>query len=71
VYGAKGRLRKKFVISIKAVLDELSPVAEELRQSFPLNPNEELGGISRIPAHLHLFYYQVSLLSLYTFEWLH
>lgn len=59
IYGTKGRLRKKFVISIKAVLDDLASLAEELRQSFPLHADERFGGISRMPAHLHLLYYQV------------
>jgi hypothetical protein len=60
VYGSKGRLRKKFVISIKAVLDDLTTLAQELRQLFPLHPDDRFGGISRMPAHLHLLYYQVS-----------
>ncbi|KAF1929423.1 uncharacterized protein M421DRAFT_61128 [Didymella exigua CBS 183.55] len=58
VYGSKGRLRKKFVLSIKAVLDKLSGLAEELRSSFPLQADERFGGISRVPAHSHLYYYQ-------------
>ncbi|KAI8934829.1 hypothetical protein NX059_008510 [Plenodomus lindquistii] len=58
VYGTQGRLRKKFVISIKAVLEDLTSLAEELRQSFPLHAEERFGGISRMPAHLHLLYYQ-------------
>jgi hypothetical protein len=61
VYGSKGRLRKKFVLSIKAVLDDLGSLAEELRQSFPLHADERFGGISRMPAHLHLSYYQARL----------
>ncbi|KAG9185312.1 hypothetical protein G6011_07856 [Alternaria panax] len=40
VYGSKGRLRKKFVVSIKTVLDHLGSLAEELRQSFPLHADE-------------------------------
>jgi hypothetical protein len=60
VYGAKGRLRKKFVISMKSVLDDLTTLAQDLRQSFPLHPDDRFGGISRMPAHLHLLYYQVS-----------
>jgi hypothetical protein len=59
VYGTKGRLRKKFVLSIKNVLGDLTSLAEELRQSFPLHADERFGGISRMPAHLHLAYYQV------------
>ncbi|KAJ4302915.1 hypothetical protein N0V90_001806 [Kalmusia sp. IMI 367209] len=58
VYGSKGRLRKKFVISIKSVLDDMAVIAEELRNSFPLHADERFGGISRMPAHLHLMYYQ-------------
>ncbi|KAH8730554.1 fungal-specific transcription factor domain-containing protein [Phaeosphaeriaceae sp. PMI808] len=58
VYGAKGGLRKKFVISMKAILDDLTALAQELRQSFPLHPDDRFGGISRMPAHLHLLYYQ-------------
>ncbi|KAF2644028.1 hypothetical protein P280DRAFT_496490 [Massarina eburnea CBS 473.64] len=58
VYSTKGRLRKNFVVSIKKVLDQVTPLAEELRQNFPLHPDERFGGISRMPAHLHLFYYQ-------------
>lgn len=60
VYGVKGRLRKKFVVSIKTVLDGIASLAEELRQGFPLHADERFGGISRLPAHLHLLYYQAS-----------
>jgi proline utilization trans-activator len=60
VYGAKGRLRKKFVTSMKAVLDDLTTLAQELRRSFPLQPDDRFAGISRMPAYLHLLYYQVS-----------
>jgi hypothetical protein len=44
---------------MKAVLDDLTGLAQELRQSFPLHPDDRFGGISRMPAHLHLLYYQV------------
>lgn len=64
VYGSKGRLRKKFVLSIKAVLDDLTSLAEELRRSFPLHADERFDGISRMPAYLHLLYYQVRYTSL-------
>ncbi|KAL1608129.1 hypothetical protein SLS60_003068 [Paraconiothyrium brasiliense] len=43
VYGPKGRLRKKFVISIKGLLDDMAMVAEELRNSFPLHSDERFG----------------------------
>lgn len=59
VYGSKGRLRKKFVLSIKTVLEKLAGLAEELRTSFPLHADEHFSGISRLPAHSHLYYYQV------------
>ena len=38
----------------------MATIAEELRNSFPLHAEERFGGISRMPAHLHLMYYQVS-----------
>jgi len=44
-------------------LDDLTSLAEELRQSFPLHADERFGGISRMPAHLHLLYYQVRFTS--------
>lgn len=66
IYGTKGRLRKKFVISIKAVLEGIASLAVELRQSFPLQADDRFGGISRMPAHLHLLYYQVSNIYLLT-----
>lgn len=66
VYGSKGRLRKKFVLSIKTVLENLAGLAEELRSSCPLQVDERLGGISRLPAHYHLYYYQVSISLLFT-----
>jgi hypothetical protein len=65
IYGSKGRLRKKFVLSIKTVLDDLAKLAEELRTSFPLHADERFGGISRLPAHSHLYYYQVGALTTY------
>lgn len=46
---------------MKAVLDDLTTLAQELRHSFPLHADERFGGISRMPAHLHLLYYQVRL----------
>jgi hypothetical protein len=45
---------------MKLVLDDLTTLAQDLRQSFPLHPDDRFGGISRMPAHLHLLYYQVS-----------
>ncbi|GKT61622.1 Zn(II)2Cys6 transcription factor [Colletotrichum tofieldiae] len=63
VYGANGRLNKKFVLSTKAVLQSIVAVADELRNSFPLYADERFDGISRLSAHLHLSYYQVSRLS--------
>jgi proline utilization trans-activator len=46
---------------MKTVLDSLTALAQELRESFALHPDDRFGGISRMPAHLHLLYYQVSL----------
>lgn len=66
MYGAKGRLRKKFVVSMKTVLDDLTTLAQELRQSFPLHADDRFAGISRMPAHLHLLYYQVGIRKRYS-----
>ncbi|KAK1515060.1 uncharacterized protein CCOS01_13253 [Colletotrichum costaricense] len=63
VYGAKGRLNKKFVLSTKAVLQSIVAVADELRTSFPLFADERFDGISRLSAHLHLLYYQCIILA--------
>ncbi|KAK2040798.1 fungal-specific transcription factor domain-containing protein [Colletotrichum somersetense] len=40
VYGANGRLNKKFVLSTKAVLQSIVAVSDELRNSFPLYAGE-------------------------------
>jgi hypothetical protein len=48
---------------MKTVLDDLTSLAEELRHSFPLHADERFGGISRMPAYLHLLYYQVRPIS--------
>ncbi|KAK6221842.1 Zn(II)2Cys6 transcription factor [Colletotrichum tabaci] len=63
VYGANGRLNKKFVLSTKAVLQSIVSVADELRTSFPLYADERFDGISRLSAHLHLLYYQCIILA--------
>ncbi|KAF6809657.1 C6 transcription factor [Colletotrichum musicola] len=63
VYGATGRLNKRFVLSTKAVLQSIVSVADELRTSFPLHADERFDGISRLSAHLHLSYYQCIVLA--------
>ncbi|WDK16993.1 Zn(II)2Cys6 transcription factor [Colletotrichum graminicola] len=63
VYGANGRLNKKFVLSTKTVLQSIVAVADELRNSFPLHADERFDGISRLSAHLHLLYYQCIILA--------
>lgn len=68
VYGFKGRLRKKFMLSIKSVLDNLAGLAEELRSSCPLQTDERFGGISRLSAHYHLYYYQASISQIFIEE---
>ncbi|KAK2004418.1 fungal-specific transcription factor domain-containing protein [Colletotrichum falcatum] len=40
VYGANGRLSKKFVLSTKTVLQSIVAMADELRNSFPLFADE-------------------------------
>jgi proline utilization trans-activator len=42
------------------MLDDLTVLGPDLRQSFPLKPDNRFDGISRMSAHLHLLYYQVT-----------
>lgn len=64
VYGADGRLNKNFLTSTKDVLASVADQADELRQTFPLPlDRNDLQGISRISAYLHLLYHQCIVLA--------
>lgn len=60
VYGAEGRLSRRFVTSTKDALKGTASVTDQLKQSFDLPPPGSAGGISRLAAHLHLLHHQVS-----------
>ncbi|RKK95176.1 hypothetical protein BFJ68_g14902 [Fusarium oxysporum] len=47
VYGANGRLNKKFLLSTKKVLENIAGLADELQQQFPLGADKAINGVSR------------------------
>ncbi|KAF9639249.1 hypothetical protein BFW01_g11055 [Lasiodiplodia theobromae] len=63
VYGADGRLNSKFLLSTKEVLASIAHLADELRDSFPLQLGNAISGISRTYAYLHLLYHQCIVLA--------
>ncbi|KKY17636.1 putative zn 2cys6 transcription factor [Diplodia seriata] len=63
VYGADGRLNSKFLLSTKEVLASIAHLADELRESFPLQIANAISGISRTYAYLHLLYHQCIVLA--------
>ena len=63
VYGAEGRLNRKFIKNTKDALKGTASVTDQLKQSFDLPVPGSTGGISRLAAHLHLLHHQVSSIS--------
>jgi hypothetical protein len=62
VYGADGRLNRKFLLRTKAALASTTDLANDLRSSFDLKLDKStISGVSRMSAHLHLLYHQVRL----------
>lgn len=60
VYGADGRLNRKFLVRTKAALASTTDLATDLQRSFDLQLDKStISGVSRLSAHLHLFYHQV------------
>jgi hypothetical protein len=59
VYGANGRLNKKFLLSTKKVLENIAGLADELQQQFPLGADKAINGVSRVAGYLHTLYHQV------------
>lgn len=59
VYGANGRLNKKFLLSTKKVLENIAGLADELQQQFPLGADKAVNGVSRVAGYLHTLYHQV------------
>ncbi|KAF5001851.1 hypothetical protein FDECE_10840 [Fusarium decemcellulare] len=63
VYGANGRLNKKFLLSTKKVLGTIAGLADELQQQFPLGVDKAINGVSRTSGYLHLLYHQCIVLA--------
>jgi hypothetical protein len=60
VYGADGRLNRKFLLRTKAALASTTDLAGDLQRSFDLQLEKStISGVSRMSAHLHLLYHQV------------
>ncbi|KAG2411516.1 hypothetical protein HFD88_009072 [Aspergillus terreus] len=64
VYGADGRLNRKFLSSTKTALSSTASLGPELRDAHPLQLDEtSVSGICRLSAHLHLLYHQCIVLA--------
>ncbi|KAI7772341.1 hypothetical protein LZL87_007702 [Fusarium oxysporum] len=63
VYGANGRLNKKFLLSTKKVLENIAGLADELQQQFPLGADKAINGVSRVAGYLHTLYHQCIVLA--------
>ncbi|KAF7533738.1 hypothetical protein G7054_g6836 [Neopestalotiopsis clavispora] len=63
IYGADGRLNRKFLVSTKALLESLAGLAIELGQVVPLKLDNPGYGVPRMSASLHLLYHQCIVLA--------
>ncbi|KAL4777703.1 hypothetical protein BDW60DRAFT_7963 [Aspergillus nidulans var. acristatus] len=64
VYGADGRLNRKFLLRTKAALASTTDLAGDLQRSFDLQLEKStISGVSRMSAHLHLLYHQCIVLA--------
>ncbi|KAL5003290.1 hypothetical protein BDV10DRAFT_154615 [Aspergillus recurvatus] len=64
VYGADGRLNRKFLLRTKAALASTTDLASDLQRSFDLQLDKPtVSGVSRMSAHLHLLYHQCIVLA--------
>ncbi|KAL4927673.1 Zn(II)2Cys6 transcription factor [Aspergillus undulatus] len=64
VYGADGRLNRKFLVRTKAALASTTDLAGDLQRSFDLQLDKTtISGVSRMSAHLHLLYHQCIVLA--------
>lgn len=61
MYGADGRLNRKFLRSTKEILENIAAVADELQEAFPLGMDKTINTVSRTSGYLHLLYHQVCI----------
>jgi len=59
VYGVEGRPGKEYLINTREVLTQLASITDQLNASFALSAHDEMAGLSRMSAYLHLLQQQV------------
>lgn len=60
VYSPDGRPQRNFLPHTKDALARIADITDNLHTHFPLLLDDETSCISRLSAHLHLLYHQVS-----------
>ena len=60
VYGAEGRPGKEYLTNTREVLTQLASTTDQLNATFALSTHEDMAGVSRMSAYLHLLHQQVS-----------
>lgn len=60
IYGPDGRLSSNFLLRTKDTLASMADLPDELHEQFPIDLNNKKVGISRLSAHIHLLFHQVS-----------
>lgn len=60
VYGAEGRLQASFLPAVQTALENIASITDDLNSCFSLSNIASGATISRVAAHLQLFYHQVS-----------
>lgn len=63
VYGAEGRLDKRFLLITKDALKKVATVTDQLNSSFAVLGDGAKSSISRLSAYLHLLYHQCIVLT--------
>jgi len=59
VYGVEGRPGKEYLINTREVLTQLASITDQLNATFALSTQDDMVGISRMSAYLHLLHQQV------------
>ncbi|KAL0931430.1 zn 2cys6 transcription factor [Colletotrichum truncatum] len=63
VYGIDGQLDSRYLGATKSVLQKIADAANQLNDLFDIDPSEQMSGVSRVSAHLHLQYHQCIVLT--------
>lgn len=59
VYRKDGRREQQFLSRMKEALKLVAQANDERNESFPLNLQKPIQGLSRLSTYLHLFHHQV------------